>query len=72
MYQRYWDWDLQVLRALVRPWPIGWPDSLHDLNAAAVEDGVEIPARQLNHLAPDDHAVRNRRLFELNVRSRQA
>ena len=71
LYARYRDWDLQVVRSLVDPWPEGWPDHLHDLNAAAVEARVEIPPRQANHLAPDVHAVWNRELFELIVQSRQ-
>ncbi len=71
IYARYWDWDLQMLRSLVDPWPEGWPDSLHDLNAAAVEAGVEIPPRQANHLAPSVHAVWNRELFELILQSRR-
>ncbi len=70
IYAKYWDWDLQVLRALVDPWPRGWPNQLHDLNAAATEAGVEIPPRQPNHLAPDVHAVWNSELFRLIVQSR--
>ncbi len=64
LYARYWDWNLQMLRSLVDPWPAGWPDSLHDLNAAAVEAGVEIPPMQANHLAP-----RPRRLEQRPVRA---
>ena len=71
IYSRFWDWDLQMLRSLVDPWPTGWPDSLHDLNAAAVEAEIEIPPRRPNHLAPDVHAVWNRELFELILQSRQ-
>jgi hypothetical protein len=71
IYAGYWDWDLQMLRSLVDPWPEGWPDGLHDLNAAAVEAGVEIPTRQANHLAPTVHATWNRELFELILQSRQ-
>ena len=65
LYAKYWDWDLQMLRSLVDPWPEGWPDSLQDLNTAAVEARVELPPRQPNHLAPDVHAAWNRELFEL-------
>ena len=71
IYGRYWDWDLQMLRSLVDLWPAGWPGSLHDLNAAALEAGVETPPRQANHLAPDVHAVWNSNLFELILQSRQ-
>lgn len=66
IYAIYWDWDLQLMRSLVDPWPEGRPGSLLDLNAAAVEAGVEIPSRQANHL----NAVWNRELFEL-IRARQ-
>ncbi len=69
IYAKYWDWDLQVLQALVDPWPEGWPDSLHDLNAAALTSGVEIPPRRANHLAPTVHPLWNRELFELIAQS---
>ena len=65
LYQRYRDVDLQMLRALVDPWPAGWPDRLCDLNAAAVAAGVEIPGRAVNHLHPRVHAEWNRQLFEI-------
>lgn len=70
LYARYWDWDLQLLQSLVVPWPDGWPDRLHDLNAAAVAAGVEIPARQPNHLNPIVHARWNRDLFAVIEQSR--
>lgn len=38
---------------------------LHNLNAAAVAAGVEIPPRAANHLHPRIHAEWNRQLFEL-------
>jgi len=60
---RYGDIDLQMLRALVVPWPSGWPDRLHDLNAAAAGLGVEIPPRAADHLHPRVHAEWNRQLF---------
>jgi hypothetical protein len=44
---------------------------LHDLNAAAVEAGVEIPPWQAKQFAPEVHAVWDQQLFELIVRSRQ-
>jgi hypothetical protein len=62
---RYSDIDLQMLRALVVPWPAGWPREFHDLNAAAAAVGVEIPPRAPNHLHPRVHAEWNRRLFGL-------
>ncbi len=63
VYAKYRDWDLQMLRMLVDPWPHGWPEVVHDLNKAAVEAAVEIPPRQDNHLAPDVHADWNRQLY---------
>lgn len=58
------DVDLQMLRALVVPWPAGWPTVLHDLQAAAVAAGVDIPPRAVNHLHPRVHAEWNRELFD--------
>lgn len=63
MFEKYRDVDLQMLRALVNPWPAGWPLRVHDLNAAAVAAGVEIPPRAPNHLHPRVHAEWNRQLF---------
>jgi hypothetical protein len=65
VYGRCWNIDLQMLQALVRPWPPGWPTGLHDLNTAAVAAGVAIPPRAPNHLHPRVHAEWNRHLFEL-------
>jgi len=65
VFDRCWNIDLQMLRTLVNPWPRGWPGHLHDLNAAAVAAGVEIPHRAANHLHPRVHAEWNRKLFEL-------
>ena len=65
VFEKCWDVDLQMLRALVDPWPAGWPNRLHNLNAAAVAAGVEIPGRAVNHLHPRVHAEWNRQLFEL-------
>lgn len=70
LYTNYWDVDLQMLRALVQPWPASWPTRLLDLNAAAVEAGVSIPPRAENHLHPRVHAEWNRELFELIHASR--
>lgn len=64
MFEKYRDVDLQMLRALVNPWPAGWPQRVHDLNAAAVAAGVEIPPRAPNHLHPRVHVEWNRQLFE--------
>ena len=65
VFEKYRDVDLQMLRALVNPWPTGWPNRLLDLNAAAVTAGVEIPRRAANHLHPRVHAEWNRQLFDL-------
>jgi len=64
VYERCRDVDLQMLQALVQPWPTTWPQRLHDLNAAAVATGVEIPPRAPDHLHPRVHALWNRQLFE--------
>lgn len=55
--------DLQMLRALVDPWPAGWPNHLEDLNTAAVAAGVAVPLRTPNHLHPRVHVEWNRELF---------
>lgn len=64
IYAKCWDWDFQMVRLLVQPWPEGWPDRLLDLNAAAVEAGVAIPPRAVNHLHPRVHAEWNSELFK--------
>jgi hypothetical protein len=64
VFDRCWDIDLQMLQALVSPWPQAWPTRLHDLNAAALAAGVEIPPRADNHLHPSVHVQWNRQLFE--------
>jgi hypothetical protein len=71
VYAKCWDIDLQMVRSLVQPWPDGWPNRLLDLNAAAVEAGVEIPPRAVNHLHPRVHAEWNRELFKLIRTSRR-
>lgn len=64
LFERYWNVDLQWLQRLVQPWPAGWPDHLHDLNAAAAAAGVDIPPRAANHLHPRAHVEWNRTLFD--------
>jgi hypothetical protein len=65
VFDRCWNIDLQMLQALVDPWPPGWPGRLHNLNAAAIAAGVAIPPRAANHLHPRVHAKWNRQLLEL-------
>lgn len=65
VFEKWWDVDLQMLRALVDPWPAGWPSRLQNLNAATVAAGVEIPPRAVNHLHPRVHAEWNSQLFKL-------
>jgi hypothetical protein len=72
LYAKHWDVDLQMVRSLVQPWPDSWPDRLLDLNAAAVEAGVEVPPRAVNHLHPRVHTEWNRELFKLIRMSRES
>ena len=48
-FDRFWDWDFQLLRRVVDPWPLDWPVSLHDLNAAVRAAGVEVPPNESAH-----------------------
>lgn len=64
-YQRCRDIDLQMLRSLIGTWPKGWPDDVHDLNAAAVASGVTPPERPPNFLHPRVHAEWNLKLLGL-------
>jgi hypothetical protein len=64
LYAQVRDVDLQMLRGLVQPWPPAWPSQLHDLQAAAAQAGVQLPARAANHLHPRVHAEWNRSLFD--------
>lgn len=64
VFARCWNIDLRMIRALVHPWPSGWPNRLLNLNAAAAAAGVEIPRRAGNHLHPRVHVEWNRQLFE--------
>ena len=64
-FQKHWDVDLQMLKALICPWPAGWPTELNDLNRAAAAAGVQIPPRAQNHLHPRVHAEWNLKLFRL-------
>lgn len=62
--RQYRDVDLQMLQALLQPWPANWPTTVCDLNQAATALNVEIPPRAANHLHPRVHALWNRQLFE--------
>lgn len=53
-HRRYWDWDLQLLRRNVTPWPSDWPTELRDLNAAARAAGVTPPENDSAHHPRDD------------------
>lgn len=64
LYDRYWNVDLQMMQALVTPWPAGWPGTLMNLQAAAAAAQVELPPRHVNHLHPRVHAAWNRQLFD--------
>jgi len=65
VFQKCWDVDLQMLKSLISPWPVRWPNELNDLNRAAAAAGVQIPPRAANHLHPRVHAEWNRKLFGL-------
>lgn len=65
VFQKCWDVDLQMLKALISPWFARWPNELNDLNRAAAAAGVQIPTRAANHLHPRVHAEWNRKLFGL-------
>ena len=61
-HDRYWDWDLQLVRSIVDPWPDGWPTRLHDLHQAASTAGIDLPANDLPH-HPVHDARWNREVF---------
>ena len=65
IFNRCRDIDLQMLKSLVTPWPKTWPNSLRDLNAAAIAASVQVPPRAPNHLHPHVHARWNQQLYGL-------
>ena len=65
VFARVKDIDLQMLKSVVVPWPLTWPDRIQDLNAAAAAAGVEVPPRAPNFLHPRVHADWNQRLYAL-------
>jgi hypothetical protein len=60
-----WDWDLQLLRRLVQPWPDEWPTTLNDLNARARAAHIDLPANPIAH-HPRSDAEWGRRVFEMS------
>lgn len=70
LFNKYWNVDLQMLYALIDPWPESWPKQLLDLNAAAVEADIRIPPRAENHLHPRVHTEWNRDIFKLIEKSK--
>lgn len=72
LHRQHREVDLHMLRALVQPWPAGWPVGLHDLQAAAAAAGVQIPPRAPNHLHPQVHAEWNRSLYQRIAQARAA
>jgi hypothetical protein len=60
-YDRYWDWDFQLLKSAVDPWPDVWPPGLNDLHRVVRERRIEVP--------PNEHAhhPRSDALWDLHV-----
>ena len=48
-HARYWDWDLELMRRLVDPWPAGWTTTMSDLNSAARRAQIDLPPNELAH-----------------------
>ena len=48
-HRAYWDWDLQLIRNVVTPWPDAWPLVLGDLHRLAVDRGVELHPNERPH-----------------------
>jgi hypothetical protein len=48
-WRRYWDWDFQLLRRLVSPWPDGWPTECRDLHRAATALRTALPPNPNAH-----------------------
>lgn len=64
LHARLWDWDFQLLREAVDPWPDAWPTSLCDLQALAARTGVTLPENPSAH-HPRHDALWNLRVYEL-------
>ena len=48
-YDQYWDWDFQLLKRAVDPWPEAWPRGLHDLHRVVRERRIEVPPNERAH-----------------------
>ena len=68
-HARLWDWDLQLLRRLLDPWPEGWPTILCDLHGLADKTGIALPLNEVAH-HPRHDALWNARVFELAAAGR--
>ena len=62
-HARLWDWDFQLLRHLVDPWPDEWPTTLCDLQGLADRAGITLPENPAAH-HPRHDALWNLRVFE--------
>lgn len=48
-HREFWDWDLQLIRNVVVPWPNVWPDALRDLHRLAIDRAVPLPSTERPH-----------------------
>jgi len=48
-WRRTADWDLQLLRRLVDPWPVGWASRCQDIQALARGSEISVPANPAAH-----------------------
>lgn len=60
-YRHYWDWDFQLVRSAVEPWPPNWPTRCHDLQDYALRARIELPPN------PGAHHPRLDALWNLEV-----
>jgi hypothetical protein len=67
-HARLWDWDFQLLRSVVDPWPHKWPVSLCDLHALATRTGITLPENPPAH-HPRYDALWNLRVFQVAARA---
>lgn len=63
-HAKYWDWDLQLLKRVVTPWPSAWPTTLRDLNQLVRERGIQPPSNDRPH-HPRYDALWNRDVFQM-------